>query len=372
MARYRVLIVDDQRDVRRVLSAGLATLPMKIDVVDVPSAEEAMLVAHGSYDLMISDVRLPGISGLVLVSRVQKLHPTMKIMLITGLTDPKIRQEVEEAGAEAFFYKPINLDLFLSEVERLLTGLPANESQDTGAVRPQSAAQKSLVLVDRLEDLRRKAVMGLAAVLDVDGKVIAQAGFLQGVYIQEVIPLSFARLHAAGIELSKQVYSPEPDNLFYITGNKHHFYMISINSDYFLVLTSEQPFQDKLDRLNLWLPDTVRKLEQVLSGEREDRPSSEEIDLEPELEPESEALAEVDQAELNLLHSLEEELANVEVSLEEQAAVDALFNQANIKKVEHTDLDEFWDTLAEENGSLHAGEGAISYDDALDMGLAPE
>jgi DNA-binding NtrC family response regulator len=84
MPRYRVLIVDDQKDIRRLLNTGLSILPEKIDVVDVPSAEEAMLVLRGSFDLMVSDIRLPGISGLDLFRRIHKQHPKMKIMLMTG------------------------------------------------------------------------------------------------------------------------------------------------------------------------------------------------------------------------------------------------------------------------------------------------
>ena len=368
MARYRVLIVDDQHDVRRVLSAGLATLPLNIDVVDVPSAEEAMLVAHSSYDLMISDVRLPGISGLVLVSRVQKLHPSMKIMLMTGLTDPKIRQEVESAGAEAFFYKPINLDQFLSEVERLLTSLPSDEPDERNAAQSKSATPKPLSLVDLLEDLRRKAVMGLAAILAQDGKVISEAGFLQGGYLQEGLRAAFTRLYTAGVELSSQLNHSEPDNLFYIAGRKYHFYVASINPSHFLLLASEQPFQQHLDQLNQLLALTIRRLEQVLDNERSDRSSLAEI--EPESGAQTPVAAEA--ADLVAQLSFEEELVDVEISQEEREAVDALFDQASLKKVKHTDLDEFWENLAEKSGSQQAGEGAISYDDALDMGLAPE
>jgi CheY-like chemotaxis protein len=54
--------VDDQKDIRRLLLAGLSTLSaIQVEIVDVPSAEEAMLVAtSGTFDLMVSDVRLSG------------------------------------------------------------------------------------------------------------------------------------------------------------------------------------------------------------------------------------------------------------------------------------------------------------------------
>ena len=104
MKRYRVLVVDDQRDVRRVLRAGLESLGSHFQVTDVPSAEEALLVvAIQPVDLLIADVRLPGLSGLELRQRVLVNNPDLKMILITGATDPEIRRQVETAGADARF-----------------------------------------------------------------------------------------------------------------------------------------------------------------------------------------------------------------------------------------------------------------------------
>ena len=64
MSPKRVLIVDDAMELGRLLMAALSTLEDKPDVTLVPSAEEAVLeAAHRPVDLMITDIRLPGISG---------------------------------------------------------------------------------------------------------------------------------------------------------------------------------------------------------------------------------------------------------------------------------------------------------------------
>jgi CheY-like chemotaxis protein len=85
MPKYRVLIVDDQSEVRRLLRAGLVTLGPDIQVVDVPSGEEAILViSRQPFDLLIADVRLPGISGLELKTRARMHNPNLKLILITG------------------------------------------------------------------------------------------------------------------------------------------------------------------------------------------------------------------------------------------------------------------------------------------------
>jgi len=370
MARYRVLIVDDQRDIRRVLSAGLSHLPIKIDVVDVPSAEEAMLVATtGAFDLMVSDVRLPGISGLDLCRRVKKLHPNMRIMLMTGLTDPATRSQVESAGAAAYFYKPIDMDAFFKAVQDCLAAAPGSEDgKPASAQAAAAAAEKPLAVVDRLEAVRRKAVAGLAALLDTQGNLVKQSGFLTGVFEQPGLTASLANLYASGIAASQQIGRADIENLFYVAGKNYHFYLASVNPMYVLVLTMEQPFQQQIGEFNQWLPAETRNLDRILSGRTGALPSV----IAPALQPETPPEAPPEEEQPVELRSIEEELANVEVSAEDQAAVDALFSQADTQDMKKESLDDFWDTLAEETDSLHVQDGSITYDQARDMGLAPE
>ena len=117
MESYHVLIVDDQKDIRRVLAGGLQTLGHSLKVTEVPSAEEAILMApRQQFDLIVTDVRLPGISGLDMVKRLRKFNPNIKIILLTGASDFQTSKQVEEAGNIAYFYKPIEMSDFLDAV----------------------------------------------------------------------------------------------------------------------------------------------------------------------------------------------------------------------------------------------------------------
>ena len=106
MSKFRILIVDDQLDVRRMLRAGVETLGSDFKVVDVPSGEEALLVISSqTFDLLIIDVLLPGISGLELIQQVRNRIPDIRIILITGSMESEIRRQVADAGADAFFFQ---------------------------------------------------------------------------------------------------------------------------------------------------------------------------------------------------------------------------------------------------------------------------
>jgi DNA-binding NtrC family response regulator len=116
-----ILIVDDQHEVRRMLRAGIETLDPEFQVLDLPSAEESLVViSMQPVDLLVTDIRLPGISGLELMQKIRKRNPGLKVIVITGLLDPDLLSQVKQAGAEAFFTKPIQMTAFLDAVGQAL------------------------------------------------------------------------------------------------------------------------------------------------------------------------------------------------------------------------------------------------------------
>jgi CheY-like chemotaxis protein len=168
-AKYRVLIVDDQREIRFVLRSGLQTLlDADIQITDVPSGEEAILViSRQPIDLLITDVRLPGISGLELRERAVIRNPGLKVILMTGLPEPRLRREVEKAGADAFFFKPFDLTAFLETVKVCL-GL------NIAPVQPVGANQQPQTLADRLSILHQELSAVAVLLLNEEGQIVAE------------------------------------------------------------------------------------------------------------------------------------------------------------------------------------------------------
>ncbi len=83
-----ILLVDDQRDIVRLLHSTLKTLGHQLDIVDAPSGEEALLEAsRRKVDLLVSDYLLPGISGVELMRKIKVRNPELKIIFISGWSD---------------------------------------------------------------------------------------------------------------------------------------------------------------------------------------------------------------------------------------------------------------------------------------------
>lgn len=174
---YRILIVDDQREVSRLLKSALETVEQGLDVAEAPSGEEALLDARRrQVDLLVADFRLPGMTGVELVKKFRAINPQVKIIIITGLSDPRLLKEVQTAGADAFFQKPVSIADFLDTVERLLgmarTIVKAETKPPFEPPIEDSDTTLSSILVTLRKDLGAQA----AIFIDSLGHVQAEAG----------------------------------------------------------------------------------------------------------------------------------------------------------------------------------------------------
>jgi len=118
-----ILVVDDEPDVealfrqhfRRDLRGGRFTM-------EFASSGDAALqrisdCAGVSLILILSDVNMPGMSGLELLPRAKAARPDVPVIMITAYGDAETKRKALEAGAEALFTKPIDFAMLRNEVE---------------------------------------------------------------------------------------------------------------------------------------------------------------------------------------------------------------------------------------------------------------
>src|ERR1051326_5923445 len=122
----RVLIVDDDAGQRSLLDSFLKT--QGFDTVPVPSGERALEVLRGGhFNMMISDVRMPGISGLETLRRARQEASVLPVLLVTAYADIREAVGAMRDGAVNYLAKPIDLDELLASV-RQATGISRAES----------------------------------------------------------------------------------------------------------------------------------------------------------------------------------------------------------------------------------------------------
>jgi len=233
MVKSRILIVEDQADLRAVFKSGIETLDADIDVVTVPSGEEAMLeIACQPYDLLVADVDLPGISGLELVTKLQKRGSAIKVIFITGMVDPQIRRAVADAGVDAYFLKPIEMTEFLDAVERSLGLIKvAPLDQDVNGIEKPFQG-----MTDRLIDLRQELDAISAIILDDHGRALVRAGDLPDASMEAGLYQALMAVFGASERVAKYLATSPPDDLMYFAGSKFDILLAHIGIPYALVI----------------------------------------------------------------------------------------------------------------------------------------
>src|SRR5437879_411638 len=117
----RILIVDDDAGQRSLLDSFLKS--QGFNTVPVASGEQALGVLRGGeFNMMISDVRMPGISGLKTLRRARQEHAVLPVLLVTAYADIREAVGAMRDGAVNYLAKPIDLDELLASV-RQATGL---------------------------------------------------------------------------------------------------------------------------------------------------------------------------------------------------------------------------------------------------------
>src|ERR1700722_19443128 len=98
------------------------------------------------FAMMISDVRMPGISGIETLRRVRQTHPTLPVLLVTAFADIRSAVSAMRDGAVNYLAKPIDLDELIASVQ-LATSRPA----DPGApVRTEGIVPPGVISVSPL------------------------------------------------------------------------------------------------------------------------------------------------------------------------------------------------------------------------------
>lgn len=123
MSKKRILIVEDESQIALTLCRSLEfPVPQRYEVEISPVAETAMAKLQDQrYDLVVSDLRLPGMSGLHFLRRVRELKPDVRTMLITAYGSPEIEELTSGLGA-VYLAKPFSVHRFAAVVERILEG----------------------------------------------------------------------------------------------------------------------------------------------------------------------------------------------------------------------------------------------------------
>jgi two-component system nitrogen regulation response regulator GlnG len=109
MAIKRILVADDEESIRWVLSKALSKQGYQVDLAS--NGEQALEMGRQkSYDLAVLDIKMPGLSGLDLLTRFQEERPETLVVIMTAESTMKNAVEAMKRGAYDYITKPFDLD----------------------------------------------------------------------------------------------------------------------------------------------------------------------------------------------------------------------------------------------------------------------
>ena len=119
MSRARVLAVDDQRYFRDLIEGLLGDEGYEVRTAS-SGAEALHVLEREEFDVVVSDLVMPGMDGAALVQRIKERLPDQEIVMVTGVVDVKSAVEAMKLGATDYIVKPFDRSHLLDSLERIL------------------------------------------------------------------------------------------------------------------------------------------------------------------------------------------------------------------------------------------------------------
>jgi DNA-binding NtrC family response regulator len=109
MKEFKVLMVDDEEDFVTTLAERMKMRDLDSDVA--LNGEQALQFVEGQIpDVMVLDLKMPGIDGMEVLRRVRKAYPQVQVVILTGHGSEQDEAEAKRLGAFAYLQKPVDIE----------------------------------------------------------------------------------------------------------------------------------------------------------------------------------------------------------------------------------------------------------------------
>jgi DNA-binding response OmpR family regulator len=116
----RILVIDDEASIRDLCARVLARAGFVVTTAS--SGEDGLAqLAREPVDLVVTDIRMPGLSGLDVLERAKATLPHLRVILITGFGTPQTLARAQHAGADRILTKPFNPAELVTAVREILS-----------------------------------------------------------------------------------------------------------------------------------------------------------------------------------------------------------------------------------------------------------
>ncbi len=115
----KILVIDDDQSILSIFEYILQEAGYQTETASDGYEALEKVKQHADIDLVFTDVKMPGLSGIDTFKEIQKIRPRMLVVMMTGYSVDELLKEAFELGAYGVIYKPFDMEEVLSIIEKI-------------------------------------------------------------------------------------------------------------------------------------------------------------------------------------------------------------------------------------------------------------
>jgi DNA-binding response OmpR family regulator len=117
MEKIKILLVDDEKEFVETLSERIRMRDHKSDVA-LDGEEALKLMDDDLPDVVVLDLKMPGIDGMEVLRRIRKAYPNVQVIMLTGHGSDKDEKEARKLGAFEYLQKPVEIETLMKRIKK--------------------------------------------------------------------------------------------------------------------------------------------------------------------------------------------------------------------------------------------------------------
>lgn len=256
--KTRVMIVEDEVGLALTLAESIRQASRSAyDVTVCNSPQDALNQINSGvqFDLVISDLRLPGISGLELIGRIKQRFPGTHTILMTGYGSHDVETRAKEI-TDAYLTKPFDLPNVLKLIQRILS--PDSAIPDVLVVENSLSAARKI-----LDELRFETKAPYAMLFYLHRSTVIDSGEPGGID-KTILNASLISSMTASNELAQAFNEKRAFDMHYYDGDRYEIHLRKVNAEIVLALLIDlRQTQIQIGGIRLFLKRAVESIRQI-------------------------------------------------------------------------------------------------------------
>lgn len=160
----RVLVVDDDQVVGKSFERVLTNKGYRVDTA-LSGREAFEKYAGGDFDMVFTDLKMPGQDGLEVAKRLKEMNPWLPIVVVTGYGTQEAEEKAKTIGVAEFLNKPLTPSMIEDVAARVIAARPAAQPAETVEAAPAAEARKPVSVARNVALFFAAPFIGLAYIL---------------------------------------------------------------------------------------------------------------------------------------------------------------------------------------------------------------